>query len=387
MSSLFVIFVEDHSKIDEFVRRVHAFTSSSLKIFAKRSIEYPHTIVSDERDIFTFDEKMVVYVKLTSSTSLDVATMVSLPLFSRSGDVSIIPINRFIGSMWKGDVVSTLSAAGYTFNDVQLGVPSTLSSDDKVINHLLTIFPFLSEVMASSSHLFIKAFQHESYSKVSNYEMLEAYGDRFLAAAFIQIISTKPGLWSPSTLNDLIMHWQSQYVLGEIAERYSFNQYIRSVAEIDLKIESDIIEALIAATYFSFEWVKGNGFKACVKLIELMYDHYDIDPKVDYKNPVTKLNEVVTANLDNTKTSWSTSEKDGFFYTYFNYYDGKTRRTLGIGAESMFGSDGKPRKSSLYEHNSKNKAALNAIENVKRFSRGMLSRRRKSGQRVDKRRN
>lgn len=371
MSTLFTIFVDQQTdELDKLINRIHASTSAEIRIYSTVDLKYPHVKVSSEREVFQRDEKLMIYMKPRSD--IDVMTLASLPLFSKFENVYVIPSNLFIREYWKGDVESTFTSSGYTFTDViAQRSPSTHDMNEKLINHLISIFssiPRFDEVCRMCDHLFCKAFQHESYSKVMNYEMLEAYGDRFLASSFIDMIYNKPGLWKPSILNDLIMHWQSKYILAEISEKYEFVQFIRSVQEIDLKIESDVIESLIGATYIAYKWVTGDGANPTIQLINILYQSYNIDPRVTYKNPATILNEMINSKgLDRTKVKYHTEEKDGYYYTYITYkkHNGSIE-TLGIGSENMFTSKGKRRKRDLVDKNSKTKAALNAIEHVKR---------------------
>jgi len=174
-------------------------------------------------------------------------------------------------------------------------------------NHLINILtPILGsnvqKVIKKYILLYEQAFTTKDFNPVVNYELLEAYGDRFLAGEYAWLMYRTPGIITPDQVTKIGAYFQNQYSLEKVCDYLGLEKYIiKSKSEsIDIKMKSDIIEALIAVIGITWQNVYKRGDIAMYQFISQVWstifkiepDRYIIlyeEPNVRFKETVEKL--------------------------------------------------------------------------------------------------
>ena len=145
--------------------------------------------------------------------------------------------------------------------------------------------------------MYAQCFVHKSANPAVNYELLEAYGDQFLAGFYTWILIDTPGIITPDQVTKISDFFQNRFALERICDALSLTDYIVSKDPIDTKMKSDIVEALIAAIGVSWQRVANRGNWAMNKFIRTIYDTYfTIEPEryqILYGNPADRMKALV----------------------------------------------------------------------------------------------
>lgn len=218
------------------------------------------------------------------------------------------------------------------------------------------------EVLDQMFPLYAKSFIHVSANPVANYDLLEAYGDRFLSGQYMWYLLSIPGVISADQVGKISLYFQDRYRLEQIADHFFLGKYIVTGkdVQIDTKIKSDIIEALIAAIGISWQRVFKRGDWAMKTFIAKVFGQlFEVDPlnyRLKYENPLDRLKAMVEqAYLDRRLLIVSPPQQVGGEIVVTVSYDGYP---LGTGRASMTG---------VYQDtaitNATRAAYLDAIEN------------------------
>jgi dsRNA-specific ribonuclease len=134
-------------------------------------------------------------------------------------------------------------------------------------------------VIDANFPIYQQAFVHKSISS-SNYELLEAYGDKFLKGQFIWILVNTPGIIKADQVDKISNYFQDRDRLRILCQQNGLSQYIVVQSGVNLgdKIESDVFEAFIGAIGLSWDNTLNKGDWAMHKFVTAMYQQFDIDP-------------------------------------------------------------------------------------------------------------
>lgn len=182
-----------------------------------------------------------------------------------------------------------------------------------------------------------QAFVHKSINPVVNYELLEAYGDKFLAGQYMWILNSTPGIISPAQITLISNYFQDEDRLKMLAEKLGLDKYIQT-NEYSNKIISDVMESFIGAVGITWEQLYRKGNLAMQTLIKKLYQQYfEIDAEnyqLAYQSPISAFNSLVQElRLQTNKIQEVHQIKDGQIL-YILSYDGKI---IGQGKSTLDG--------------------------------------------------
>lgn len=180
-----------------------------------------------------------------------------------------------------------------------------------------------------------QAFVHKSINPVVNYELLESYGDRFLAGQYMWILNSTPGIIYPAQITLISNYFQDEDRLKMLAENLGIDKYIQT-NEYNSKIISDVMESLIGAIGITWEQLYGKGNLALQTLIRKLYEQYfEIDAEnyqTKYQGTISAFNSLVQElRLQTSKIQGTYQIKDGqvlFVLSYDGKIIGKGKSTL-----------------------------------------------------------
>lgn len=120
------------------------------------------------------------------------------------------------------------------------------------------------DVIAKYFTTYAMCFVHRDLDPVVNYELMEAYGDRFLKGEYMWVLLRTPGIIRPDQVTKISSYFQDMYRLEEICDHLRLAQYIRlpRTMRMNTKIKSDVVEALIAAIGITWQKMHRNGDSA-----------------------------------------------------------------------------------------------------------------------------
>lgn len=164
-------------------------------------------------------------------------------------------------------------------------------------------------IVDGGKDIFMKAFTHETYDSMNNYETLEMVGDRLQKGMIALFMFKKYPHYSPSELSELVSYYESDEIQAPLMKRIGADAHIRTGKGLGHQsdiILGDVFESLICAVYLAFERLYPNlGFSAGYGLFTAFYIDIKIDEnfaKGDYITRVdqmfSKFNSIKGANLE-----------------------------------------------------------------------------------------
>lgn len=192
--------------------------------------------------------------------------------------------------------------------------------------HLAVILgPILGErthdVLDKYIGLYQQAFTTKEANPVANYELLEAYGDRFLAGQYAWLLIRTPGIIMPDQVTKISSHFQNEFALDQVCDFLELTRYIvlGRGESLSTAIKSDVVEALIGAIGISWQNTHRRGdaamrsfiFRVWNQIFNIDVQNYRLvyeDPKTRFKQLVEQLQ--VNRNLI-TSTTRTTSPQEG----------------------------------------------------------------------------
>lgn len=200
----------------------------------------------------------------------------------------------------------------------------------------------VESIIRTYGSLFQQAMVTKESDPSSNYELMEAYGDRFLGGQYPWLLLQTPGIITPDQVTKISSYFQDKVRLSQLVENLGLVPFIilGPRQRLDTKIQSDIIEALIAAIGIAWQKAGGLGNQAMELFVLKIFDTYfQIEPErymILYENPKTSLKnlaEELRLNRDKIVTS-SPQEQRGemmVIVSYDGHLLGKGRvKTAGI---------------------------------------------------------
>lgn len=249
------------------------------------------------------------------------------------------------------DLIRILDKNGLTWSMIETdGILSAtpgpaLSMRANLMEHLGDLLePILGDtrdILKSYAPLFLQAFITKEANPGANYDLMEAYGDRFLGGQYSWLLLETPGVMTPDQVTKISSYFQDKVRLAQLAEYLGLVDHIvlaRGQA-LDPKIQSDVVESLIAAIGITWQKARGRGNWAMKTFVLKIFNTYfHIDPsryRILYENPKTRLKELVEAlSLDRTKLTVSPpQEQDGEILVVISY----DRQPIGYGRVKMMG--------------------------------------------------
>jgi hypothetical protein len=207
---------------------------------------------------------------------------------------------------WSEDDIPT---AWSIWLGIYRGMGVHLASNHRgLLTHLKTILvPILGEecipVIDKYESVYRQAFITKAANPSFNYDLLEAYGDRFLAGQFAWHLLEQPGIVTADQITKIGTHYQSNESIARITEALGLKEYIvlGPGENISPKMLADIYEALIGAIGISWYWY-GAGDESPTWSIDLFVSYTmstylpPIDPihyKTLYEHPKTSFKQLV----------------------------------------------------------------------------------------------
>lgn len=198
-----------------------------------------------------------------------------------------------------------------------------------------TIDPTAKDIVSNLYYIFSRTCIHRSVNKFYNYELLEAYGDRFLAGSFARELAEVPGVLTPEQVGVISSYYQDKYRLEKVCDKLGITKYITvqlsdSYTENDYvrdetKIKSDVIEALIGAIRIAWDRSKMDGDNAVRKFIVstfLPIKNIDVNNIKYYIPPQEIVTKMVEKNLKRSLLKEEGPYKhDGKIYAAIYYND------------------------------------------------------------------
>ena len=226
-------------------------------------------------------------------------------------------------------------------------------SDDELCRYIyMVLATFLEEdkipliLNKKTVKLWKQAMTHVTYDPETNYDALEAVGDKILSYTFKTYLYQRFPDITAEQLNNLDQHYMSTNMQSAVSERMGLPNWLRVAGDVPStseKIREDLMESFFGVidTIFIDSYGLGFGAKVCMKFMKKLFD--DVDLNLDIQIPKTfvqqlfrRLNiEFVNSEpMNNSQSTFSTSQPPtGVGYT--------TRIMIGTDALQAFRNYGK----------------------------------------------
>lgn len=166
--------------------------------------------------------------------------------------------------------------------------------------HILTplLGPRTPGVIERYLPMYEQVFISRHANPVSNYELMETYGDRFLVGYYMWLLLDTPGIIDPNQVSKISSYFQDNERLERVCDYLDLTKYIDMGEDrkITGKVKADVVEALIAAIGISWEKMYKRGDMAMRRFIKKVFDTlFTIHPdKVRslYEHPKTILKQM-----------------------------------------------------------------------------------------------
>jgi alpha-N-acetylglucosamine transferase/dsRNA-specific ribonuclease len=163
-------------------------------------------------------------------------------------------------------------------------------------------------VLDKYMYLYTRALTTSNANPVSNYELLEAYGDRILAGQYVWVLLNTPGIITADQVTKISSFFQSKYALEKVCDHLRLLPYISTAMgeKADMDTKADVIESLIAAIAISWQRMYGMGNTACRTFISKVWlQLFTIDPAnyvALYEGHKTRMKQLIEKmQLDRTR--------------------------------------------------------------------------------------
>ena len=194
--------------------------------------------------------------------------------------------------------------------------------------------------------LWKQAMTHVTYDPETNYDALEAVGDKILSYTFKTYLYQRFPDITAEQLNNLDQHYMSTNMQSTVSERMGLPNWLRvagGVPSTSEKIREDLMESFFGVidTIFIDSYGLGFGAKVCMKFMKKLFDNVDLNldiqiPKTFVQQLFRRLNiEFVNSEpMNNSQSTFNTSQPPtGVGYT--------TRIMIGTDALQVFRNYGK----------------------------------------------
>lgn len=157
-------------------------------------------------------------------------------------------------------------------------------------------------VSSKAMPTWIKAFTHQTFDPVNNYEELEFIGDKVLSLIFGDYNTRRFSGLTKDQLTELNSHYLSTEYLPNFSKSLGFNRWvlIKDVSFAGSRIQEDIFEAYFGALYkIGNDIGLGLGHNLCYKMAKGFFDSIDIDLKLAGGHATMKIPQMFQRlNLD-----------------------------------------------------------------------------------------
>lgn len=178
------------------------------------------------------------------------------------------------------------------------------SSNMRLRSHIESILlPILDSrlinVLDRYMYLYTRSLTTSRANSASNYELLEAYGDRFLAGQYVWLMMDTPGIITADQVTKISSFFQNKYALEKVCDHLGLSSYIVTAKGevLDTDTKADVVESFITAIAMSWQRMYGIGNTVCRKFIQKVWSQiFTIDP-INYislyEDPKTRLKQLV----------------------------------------------------------------------------------------------
>ena len=123
----------------------------------------------------------------------------------------------------------------------------------------------------------IRAVMHETVNAQHNYEQLEAMGDRYAEASFINFVYQNYPDSSPEVINALVNEYLATGFFSEFSRQLNLPAWTLSDFFVDDNIAEDVMEAWFGALYLSAEsYQPGFGLRVVNVFVNAIYSDLDL---------------------------------------------------------------------------------------------------------------
>lgn len=203
-------------------------------------------------------------------------------------------------------LISTLVSAGLKWGQVDTRmfhrVVTRPSSSRGLVEHLRSILePILGSlgdvdsILRNYEPIFQQAMTTKESNPSSNYELLEAYGDRFLGGQYTWLLLETPGVITPDQVTKITSYFQDRTRLAQLTSHLGLVPFIvlGKGQKMDSKIQSDVLEAFIATIGIVWQKARRVGNQAMkLFVLKVFSTYFNIEPErylILYENPKTSL--------------------------------------------------------------------------------------------------
>lgn len=196
--------------------------------------------------------------------------------------------------MWESPMPDStwiaMHRGSYSYPSIRLSLKEKLSDILKPLfgNEAIDILD--KEIMR-----FQMCFISKSSNSVFNYELFEAFGDRFLYGQIVWILLETPGVITSEQVTRMSSYFTDRYRLEKVCDYLGLEPYILSKSTIDTKVKSDVIEALIACIGIVWDSEHKKGNWAMRRFVTKIFKQlFKFDPEtVYYVNPIEAMNTLL----------------------------------------------------------------------------------------------
>lgn len=123
----------------------------------------------------------------------------------------------------------------------------------------------------------VVAVVHESCNAENNYEVLEAIGDRYAEASFINYIFENYPKATPSVINGFVNEYLATGYFSLFAKQLELPKWVMSSFTVDDNISEDVLEAWFGAIYLTSESYRaGMGMRVINLFINAIYSSLNL---------------------------------------------------------------------------------------------------------------
>lgn len=304
-------------------QRIRLFSLGKIVLMVSPDIILDRDLISVSDDIERVDSlwgmyrliqySKVLYLPLLAKVGAQIDTLFlyKMPALSSDGILLVEPSLFVYALLSKAgidtDIVQFYQQYGYTWTQMKSIKADDRETDERsrrFKNHLLSIFiPLLGErsreVLNKYITLYEQAFTTKKMNPAFNYELLEAYGDRFLAGQYAWLMIKTPGIITADQVTKIGSFFQNRYALNKVCNRLRLSEYILTAPDEpnDLDTRADVIESLIAAIGISWQNMYKKGDEAMRVFISKVWRSiFTIEPekyRILYEEPAAKFKELV----------------------------------------------------------------------------------------------
>jgi dsRNA-specific ribonuclease len=143
-------------------------------------------------------------------------------------------------------------------------------------------------VDAQAMPTWARAFTHETYSRVDNYETLETIGDGVLEYIFRRLIYTRLPTLTSAQMTNYKSSYMSKKFQAHVAQELGLTQWVRIRMTTTISVAEDLFEAFFGALDHVGDLIEpGKGSVLCLAFLTFLFTDVKFETKFGENNPRT----------------------------------------------------------------------------------------------------